>query len=65
MIWKLFPGALISHLYGNVYILNHKTRTDGFPLPVVRNMLGEPISPNIQVLTPQELRAIADWKEKQ
>ena len=60
--WKLFQGASVEHLNGNVWILT-VDRPGQRPEFCVQNGLGEPIPPACNQCTSEELKAMAEYQE--
>ena len=62
MKWKLFPGASVEHLKGQVWILTVKREHIERSFRV-QNGLGEPIPPDVNQLSVEELEAILKAKK--
>ena len=62
--WNLFDGASVEYLAGNVYILTVQRDNRVERSFCVQNGLGEPISPDVNTLSAEELEAVLKVKKE-
>jgi hypothetical protein len=62
--WKLFEGATVKHLRGQVSLLIVDRPNDKHTSFCYQNDLGEPITPDPNTLSADELMAMAKYKKE-